>query len=113
MEKLEVEGSFSGVEGGSMDPKGKAGRWSARTKTTKEESEEPKGADNEKQEENMEVDEATTHEESAEVQSPKRKVVRVQSEEKQDYVRETLAISQEEAAVMGFASEKAMEGIWE
>ena len=32
-----------------------------------------------------------------EVQGPKRRVIRVESEATQDYVRETLAISQEEA----------------
>ena len=42
------------------------------------------------------------HEASAEVQSPKRKVVRVETEETQDYERESLAISQEEAEEMGF-----------
>ena len=50
----------------------------------------------------MEVDEATPHEVSAEVQSPKRKVTRVESEETQDYARETLAISQGQAEEMGF-----------
>ena len=43
----------------------------------------------------MEVDEATLQEASVEVQSLKR-------QETQDYVRETLAISQEEAEEMGF-----------
>ena len=46
--------------------------------------------------------EATLHEARAEAQSPKRKVRRVESEETQDYGRETLAISQEEAEEMGF-----------
>ena len=41
-------------------------------------------------------------EESFLIQSPKRKVIRVESEEAQDYMRETLAISQEEAEEMGF-----------
>ena len=50
----------------------------------------------------MEVHEATLQEESVEIQSPKRKVKRVESEETQDYVRETLAISQEAADEMGF-----------
>ena len=50
----------------------------------------------------MEVDEATLQEASVEVQRPKRKVIRVESEETQDYVWETLAISQEEADEMGF-----------
>ena len=35
--------------------------------------------------------------ESFEIQSPERKVIRVESEETQDYVRLTLAISQEES----------------
>ena len=35
--------------------------------------------------------------EGAEVQSPKRKVIRVESEETQDYVRESLHVSREEA----------------
>ena len=50
----------------------------------------------------MEVGQATPHEASAEVQSPKRKMIRVESEETQDHVRETLAISLEEADEMGF-----------
>ena len=36
-----------------------------------------------------------------EVQGPKRKVIRMESEETQDYVRKTLAISQEEADEIG------------
>ena len=40
MEKLEVEGSFSVAEGGSMDPERKADHWSARKMSTKEEGEE-------------------------------------------------------------------------
>ena len=48
------------------------------------------------------MDDAIPQEASVEVQSPKRKVIRVESEETQDYVRETLAISQEEAEEMGF-----------
>ena len=66
------------------------------------ESEEPKGAEHEKQEMEMEVDEATPHVASAEVQSAKRKGIRTESEETQDHVWETLAISQEEAEEMGF-----------
>ena len=55
MEKLEVEGSFSVAEGGSMHSEGKADHWSARMVLTKEESEEVKGTENEGQ--GMEVDE--------------------------------------------------------
>ena len=39
VEKLEVEGSFSVTEDGSMDPERKADHWSVRTVLTKEESE--------------------------------------------------------------------------
>ena len=102
MEKLEVVGLLSRTEGGSVDLEWKMGHWSARIKITKEESEEPKGTGNEKKGNEMEVDEATLHEASAEVQSPKSKVIRVESEETQDYVWETLAISQEEGEEIVF-----------
>ena len=49
LEKLEVVGHLSRIKGGSVDPKGQMGHWSARTKITKEESEEQKEAE-------MEVD---------------------------------------------------------
>ena len=52
----------------------------------------------------MEVNDAVPREASAEIQSPKRKVIRAESEETQDNVRETLAISTEEAEEMGFVS---------
>ena len=53
-----------------------------------------------------------------EVQGPKRRVIRVESEEAQDYVRERLAISQEEADEIGFVSsvtkvEQFLRGMWE
>ena len=41
------------------------------------------------------------HEGRVEVQGPKSRVIRVESEETQDHVRETLAISQEEADEIG------------
>ena len=50
----------------------------------------------------MEVDKATPQEARVEVQGPKRNVVRVESEETQDYMWETLAISQKEAEETGF-----------
>ena len=84
-----------------MDPKRKMGHWSAQMKTTKEGSEELKGAENEKQEREMEVGEPCFKKRVLK-SSPKRKVIRVESEESQDYVRETLAISHEEAEEMGF-----------
>ena len=50
----------------------------------------------------MEVEEAALQEARVEVQSANRKVIRLESEETQDHVRGTLAISQEEAEKMGF-----------
>ena len=124
--KLEVEGGFSGAEGGPMDPKGKVGHCSARTKNTKEGSGDVKGAENEKLGSKMEVDGAAPgmqtsrnetggglkmcevedrQEARVELQGPKRRVIRVESEETLDYVRERLAheeLSQEEAAEIGF-----------
>ena len=41
----------------------------------------------------MDMDGDVPQEESDEIQRPKRKVIRVETEETQDYVRETLAIS--------------------
>ena len=67
MEKLEVEGILSGTEDGSVDADRKMDHWSARIKTTKAGSEELKGAENEKQGSEMEVDDATLHEASVDV----------------------------------------------
>ena len=50
----------------------------------------------------MQVDGETHKEESAKIQSQKRKVIRVESEETQDYVCEKLAIAKEEAEEIGF-----------
>ena len=50
----------------------------------------------------MEVDGEVPQEESTDIQSPKRKVIGVASEETQDFVRETLAIRQEEAEDLAF-----------
>ena len=71
------------------------GHKSDRTKVTREESETLKEAD-------MEVDGEVPQEENAEIQGPKRKVIREESEETQDYVCGTLALSQEEAKELGF-----------
>ena len=50
----------------------------------------------------MEVDAGVPQAESAEIKSPKRKVIRVESEETQDYVCEMLTISAEEAEELAF-----------
>ena len=67
-----------------MDPKRKMGHRSARTKAAREESEKLKETE-------MEVDGESD-----------KKVIRVESEETQDYLRETLICSQEEAEKMVF-----------
>ena len=94
-ERLEVVGPWSGSEDGSVDPKRKMGHKSARAKNAYEESEKPKEAE-------MEVYHAVPQEASVEIQSRKRNVVRVETDETHDYVRETLAISQEDAEEVGF-----------
>ena len=71
------------------------GRRSARAKAAIEEREKLEEA-------GMEVDGEVPQEESAEIQSPIRKVTRVESEETQDNECETLAIGQEEADEIGF-----------
>ena len=86
MEKLEVEGPLSETEGGSMVPK---------KKMDHEVKEKPKEVE-------MEKDVDVLQEERVDLQSPKRRVIRVESEETPDYVRETLAICQEEAEEMVF-----------
>ena len=48
------------------------------------------------------VEGMTPGDEIAEVQSPKRKVIRVESEEMQDFVRESLNLSLEEPEEMSF-----------
>ena len=80
MEKLEVVGPWSGTEGGSVEPE---------RKVSHEESEKPKEAE-------MEMDGDVPQEESVEIQSPKRKVIRVETEETQDYVREAKSSEYEE-----------------
>ena len=73
MEKLEeVEGGFTGTDGGSVDPRGKVGHWSARIKTAKE-GRDAKGGENEKRGSKMEVDKVYPHETRVEVQGPQKK----------------------------------------
>ena len=85
-EKLEVEGLLPGTEGDPWILKGRRTHRPARAKTAKEGKRESKGAEHEKQGKEMEVGEATPLEASAAVHSRKRKVIRVESEETQDYV---------------------------
>ena len=90
MEKLEILGPWSRTKGGSVDPKGEMDHRSAWVKAARGEVEKLQEA------------EMAPQEESAEIQSPRRKVIPVESEETQDYVFETLAISQEETQEIAF-----------
>ena len=87
-----------------MDPEGKMDSRSmvSSDKNYKRKSEESTEAEIEKQKKEMEVDVAALHEAGVAIQSLKRKVIRVKSGETQDYARETLAMSQEEAEEVGF-----------
>ena len=67
MEKLEVLGPWSGTEGEFVDPKGKVSHRSARAKAPREEK---------LKEAETELDGEMPQEESAEIRSPKRKVIR-------------------------------------
>ena len=95
VEKLEVTGPWSGTEGDSVDPKGEVGHRSDRTKASREEKERLK-------EDETEVDGDAPQGKSAERQSLKRKVIRLESEETQDYVCGMLAIGREEAEELAF-----------
>ena len=97
VEKLEVSGPWSGTRGDSVEPRGEMGHKSDRTKVTREEEEKEKLKEDE-----MEVDADAPQGESVETKSSKRKVIRVESEERQDYVRGILAISLEEAEELAF-----------
>ena len=73
---------WNGVEGVSVNPEGQKSQ--GRKGKTKQRMEEK-------------VDGKAPGDEGAEIQSPKRKVIRVESEETQDYVRESLNLSRDEA----------------
>ena len=79
VEKLE---SYVIWPGPKADPSISKGRWATGQLGQKlQRKEEPKEAEIEKQKKEMEVDEATPHEASVEIQCPKRNVIRVESQE--------------------------------
>ena len=79
-------GSHSFVEQDvSVNPEGESHHERIQTKSTRREREAP-------------------GEEGEETKSPKRKVIRVESEETQDYVRESLDLSREEAEEISFVT---------
>ena len=90
VEKLEVRGPWSVTKGDSVDPKGEVGRRSDHTKVARKEKVTLK-------EDEMEVNAEAPQGRSAEIKSPRRQVIRVESEEAQDYVCGMLALSREEA----------------
>ena len=94
-EKPEATALWSGVKCVSVNPEGETCHGQARAKVARKER---------KNQTTMgEKEEGKTPgDESVEVQSPKRQVIRVGSEETQDYVRESLNLSVEEAEEMSF-----------
>ena len=89
METLETKVLWKGVEGAPGYPDGEGPHERVQVKSSRRESEAP-------------------GEEGEEVKSPKRKAIRVESEETQDYVREAKDLNQEEAEEISFVA-SAME----
>ena len=89
VKKVEVRGPWSVTEGDSVETKGEVGHKSDRTKVAREEKEKLK-------QDEMEVDVDASQGECVETKSSKRKVIRVESEETQDYVCGMLATNREE-----------------
>ena len=83
------------MKGISVNPEDEGRHTHARTKVARKERE------NQTQSE-KEANQIALHGEGAEVQSPKSKVVRMESEETQDFVRESSNLSQEEAGEISF-----------
>ena len=85
-----------------MDPGGEKNHQSDGKKAATEEEENLGKLKEDEMEVEMEVDAGVPQAESAEIESQKRKVIRVESEETQDYVCEMLTISAEEAEELAF-----------
>ena len=94
-EKPEGIGLGSEVNGVSVNPEGESRHRHVRAKTARKEREHQTIMENR-------VNGKAPREEGAEVQSPKRKVIRMESEETQDHVSESLNLSQEEAEEISF-----------
>ena len=96
-EKPEATVSRNGAEGVSVDPEGESRHGQARAKITRMERE---------HQANMEekVDGKALGEKGAEIQRLKWEVIRVESEETLDYVRESLNMSRDEAEARSFVS---------
>ena len=94
-ERPEVTVPVNGVEGVSVNPEGEGRHGQVRATMAR------KDRENQTQMEEK-VDGVAPGDEGAEVQSPKRKVIRVGSEETQDYVRDSLNLCREEAEEISF-----------
>ena len=94
-ERPEATFSWNDAEGFSVNPEGEGRHEQVRANITRKERE-----NQAKTEEK--VDGEAPCEECAEIQSPKRKVIRVESEETQDCVREALNLSINEAEEISF-----------
>ena len=94
-EMLEAKGLWSGVKGVSVNPEGESRHRYARAKMARKERENQTRME-------KKVNGKALRDEGAEVQSPRRKVIRVESEETQDYVRESLNLSLDEVVEISF-----------
>ena len=94
-EKPEATGLGSEVKGFSVNPEGESRHRHVRAKMARKERENQTRME-------KKANQCASQEEGAEVQSPERKVIRVESEETQDYVRESLNLSREEAEEISF-----------
>ena len=90
-EKLVVTVLWNEAEGVSVNPEGESRHEQIRAKTTRKERKMER-----------KVGRYAPSEEGAEKQSPKRKVIRVESEETQDYVRKSWNLSRDEAEEISF-----------
>ena len=83
------------MKGVSVNPEGESRHRHVRAKMARKERENQTRVE-------KKVNGKAPSDDGAEVQSPKRKVIRVESEETQDYVRESLNLSREEAEERSF-----------
>ena len=102
VEELEVGCPWTVTKGNSVDPEREMNDQSDGKKTAIEEEQNWGKLKEGEMEVEMEVEAGVAQAESAEIESPKRKVIRVESEETQDFVFEMLSISLEEGYELAF-----------
>ena len=104
VEELEVECPWTVSKGDSMDPEGELNHQSDGKEAATEEEENLGKLKDDEMEVEMEVNAGVPQAESAEIKRQRRKVIRAESEETQDYVCEMLTIGPEEADELAFVS---------